>query len=101
MKNHKGSSVKLIIIISAAVAVLILCLGLMRGRMGGFFAGSQLNGGDLVIINNTSETASSAFTSNGKIVAKVVKPGEKTTGGRGLIRIFIAKKSGGYEIQYP
>src|SRR5689334_11639990 len=95
------NGVNKIIIVSAVIVVLILGLGIMRSRMGGFFAGAELNGGDLVIINDTSETASSAFMRDGKMMSQVMHAGEKTSGGRGLIRIFVAKKNGAYEIEYP
>jgi len=58
-------------------------------------------GGDLIIVNDSTDAVSSEYTSDGQVVAQVLQPGEQTTGGKGLIRIFTAKKSGVYEIQYP
>lgn len=95
------NGVNKIIILSAVIVVLVFGLGFMKNRMGGFFAGAELSGGDLIIINDSSETASSAFMRDGKMMSQVMQPGEKTSGGRGLIRIFVAKKNGGYEIEYP
>jgi hypothetical protein len=95
------NNVTKIIVVSAFVIVLIFGLGFIKNRMVGFFGGTEVNGGDLVIVNDTSETASSAFMRDGKMMSKVMHAGEKTSGGRGLIRIFVAKKSGAYEIEYP
>ena len=101
-KVMTGNAMKKIIIVAAIIGLLVLGLGMMRSRMGGGFSvGSQLNGGDLIIINDSPNTASSAFMRDGKMMSQVMQPGEKTSGGRGLIRIFIAKKNGSYEIQYP
>ena len=90
-----------LIIIAVAVVVVVAGVFFMRNHMGIMFSGKKVGGGDLVIVNDTQNTASSAFMRNGKMISQVMQAGEKTSGGRGLIRIFIAKKNGAYEIQYP
>lgn len=99
MKSH--NAISKVILVSAVVVLLVFGLGFIRNRMGGFSVGVKIGGGDLVIVNDTSETASSAFMLDGKMISQVMQPGEKASGGRGLIRIFVAKKNGGYEIEYP
>lgn len=37
---------------------------------------------------------------SGKEIAQVIQPGDQATGGKGFIRIFVAKKSGSYELSY-
>lgn len=89
---------KKVAVIASVVIILLIGFLLAKSRFG---RSMNKNGGDLVILNNTAESASSAFTKDGKMMSEVVQPGERTSGGRGLIRIFSSKKSGAYEIQYP
>src|SRR5690606_21298528 len=89
------------VVVAAIIITAFIVIGAMKNRFGGFFAGGKSSSSDLIIVNNTSETASSAFVRDGKMISQVMQPGERTSGGRGLIRIFIAKKSGAYEIEYP
>jgi hypothetical protein len=90
---------KRIVMVVALLIVVIIGVGMIRSRVN-FFGGNRSGAGDLTIINDTSKNISSAFTKQEKTVSHVVKPGEKTSGGCGLIRIFVSDKSGTYELQY-
>lgn len=92
---------KMFPVLLCIIVCLVVSIGMMKMRFGGMFMEKQLSGGDLVVINNSSDSFSTAFTKDGKTMSQVVHPGEKATGGKGLLRIFIAKKNGNYEIQYP
>ena len=92
---------KMVLIAIFLIVVLVGISMLMRQRMGGMFMRKQLGGGDLVVINDSSETFSTAFTINGKLMSQVVHPEGKATGGRGVLRIFVPNKSGFYELLYP
>lgn len=101
MKKSNEAMHKNLIVIAVAVVIVVAGVFFMKDRMGMIFSGKKIGGGDLIIANDTQDTASSAFMRDGKMVSQVMHAGEKTSGGRGLIRIFIAKKNGAYEIQYP
>jgi hypothetical protein len=90
---------KKIITMAALLIISIIGVGMMRSRVT-FFGGNRSSVGDLIIINDTSKNISSAFTKEEKTVSQVVKPGEKTSGGCGLMRIFVSDKNGMYELQY-
>jgi len=91
---------KMILVAIFLIVVLVGISMLMRQRMGGVFMGKQLSGGDLVVVNDSSETFSTAFTINGKLMSQVVHSGGKATGGKGVLRIFVPNKSGIFELQY-
>lgn len=55
---------------------------------------------DLAIINDTNDRVSTEAMFNGKKIIRVFKPGEKISGGRGFIRIHVAKRDGIYEMSY-
>ena len=95
----KGSYMKKIVIISIVVVLFVVLFGVIKSRM--CRSVSWVGGGDLVIINNSTDTASTAFSREGKMMSQVMNPGDRASGGRGLIRIFTPKKNGAYEIQYP
>jgi hypothetical protein len=88
-----------------AIFLLVVLVGigaLVWMRIGSnTFMEKQLRGGDLTVTNDTPDTFSTAFTRGGKTMSEVVHPGGKATGGKGLLRIFVAKKNGNYELQYP
>ena len=93
---------KMMLVAVGALIVLVGIGGLVWMRMGSnTFMGKQMSGGDLTVTNDTSDTFSTAFTRGGKTMSEVVHPGGKTIGGKGLLRIFVAKKNGNYELQYP
>ena len=92
---------KMVLLAIFLIVVLVGISMLMRQRMGSMFMRKQLSGGDLVVVNDSSETFSTAFTRNGKLMSQVVHPGGKATGGKGVLRIFAPHKSGIYELQYP
>jgi len=90
------------ILVGAIIVALIIGVGIVFMRKKSPIIGVlTAQAADLIIVNDTSDTVSSEYKHNGKAVDHVIKPGEKVTGGMGLIRIFTAKKSGVYEIQYP
>ncbi len=92
----------MIAIVTACVLVALVGLGIMKYRGGGhLFMSNQPTERDLVVTNDSTDTFSTAFMRSGKMMSQVVHPGEKATGGKGLLRIFVAKKNGNYEIQYP
>jgi hypothetical protein len=84
-------------VLMGAMAV-VLAIGFFSMKK--VFMGKRMNA-DLVIVNDTAETASCAFMKDGKMMSEVMKSGERVSGGRGLIRVFTAKKDGSYELQYP
>lgn len=86
-----------------AVVAIVALLGLyfMRDKIGAGLFSFRPTVADLCVVNDSSDTISSAFMRSGKMMSQVINPGEKATGGKGLIRIFVAKKNGNYEIQYP
>src|SRR6202023_1267930 len=84
------------ILLFTVVAAGILYVS-FRGR------GSKLfiqESADLMVTNDTNDTISAEYKINGKDTEALVKPGEKVTGGRGLMRFFTAKKEGSYEVTY-
>ena len=90
------------VIIGGLIVALIIGVGLVFMRKKSFIiGGSTTQAADLIIVNDTSDTVSSEYKRNEKTIDHVINPGEKVTGGMGLIRIFTAKKSGVYEVQYP
>jgi hypothetical protein len=92
---------KKIIIVGVVVAVSILAIIFMRDRFDmGMFSRASKQGGDLEVVNDSSDTISVEYKEDGKEVSPVLKPGEKITGGKGFIRIFDAKKLGSYELTY-
>jgi hypothetical protein len=99
MKKMKMQNIGLIALLFIAVAC--VGFGFMKYGIGNATMAPEIEGGDLVVMNDSSETFSTAFIRNGKMMSQVVHPGEKATGGKGLLRIFVANKSGNYEIQYP
>jgi hypothetical protein len=89
-------------IIALLIVVIVLVVGYsMRGHLMAMFSRGKSGSVDLTVINDTSETASVAFTRDGKMASRVMHAGEKVTGGRGLIRVFVAQKNGAYELMYP
>lgn len=93
--NYKMPLVAIIVL----VTLLVIGWG-MGSRIKSMFFGGSVNA-DLVIVNDMPETASIAFTRDGKIASRVMHKGEKVSGGHGLVRVFVAKKSGAYEVMYP
>ena len=103
MKKEKSMMNKMIAVVAAVVLVVVVGFVAMRGGFGGMFmmGGAKKSDGDLVVVNDSQDTFSTAYMRSGKTMSQVVKPGEKATGGKGLLRIFVANKNGNYEIQYP
>jgi len=92
---------KKLILVGVVVALGILGIVLMKDRFGmGMFSGASKASGDLVVVNDSSDTISAEYKQDGKDVAPVVQPGDQITGGQGFIRIFTAKKAGSYELTY-
>ena len=92
---------KKLILVGVIVVASILGIMAVRSRLGvGMFTQTSQQGADLVIVNDSSDSISTEYKENGKDVAQVLQPGDKGTGGKGVIRIFTAKKSGSYELTY-
>ncbi len=92
---------KKLILVGVIVVASILGIMAVRNRLGmGMFTQTSQQGVDLIILNDSSDSISTEYKENGKDVAQVLQPGEKGTGGKGLIRIFTAKKAGSYELMY-
>jgi hypothetical protein len=100
MKKHHSTQKVLLIGVLAVVAIAGVIF--VKNRFGGMslFKHTSHASGDLMIINDSSDSISVEYKKGGKEGDKVVQPGEKVTGGKGFIRIFTAKKSGGYEVMY-
>jgi hypothetical protein len=94
-------TIPMIPMILCIIVCLAVCFVVMRMRTGMSVMPHQSEGVDLVVVNNSSDKISTAFTKDGSTASRVVRPGEKATGGKGLLRIFVAKRNGNYEIQYP
>lgn len=86
---------KMVIVVATVVVLAVGFLSMKKAFMG------KKTSGDLVIVNDTAQAASCAFMRDGKMMSQVMQPGERCSGGRGLIRVFTAKKDGSYELQYP
>ena len=97
MKNMKN-----LILVGAIVAASIVAIMVVKSRVGMRVSGQTgSQGSDLVIVNDSSDAISTEYKDQRKEVAKVLKPGDLGTGGKGFIRIFTAKKDGSYELTYP
>ena len=92
---------KKLILVGIIVVASVLGIMALRNRLGmGIFTKTTQQGSDLVVVNDSSDSISTEYMENGKEVAQVVQPGDSATGGQGFIRIFTAKKSGSYELEY-
>lgn len=92
---------KKLLLVGAIVVVSILAIVFMRDRFGmGMFSGGEQSGGDLVVVNDSSDTISTEYKDGSEEVAQVLKPGDQVTGGEGFIRVFTANKAGSYELEY-
>lgn len=90
-------------LILAGVIAMVAIAGVMvlRNRVGiNVFKSMSQASGDLAIMNDSSDTMSVEYKEDGKDVALTVAPGDQISGGKGLIRIFTAKKAGSYELTY-
>ena len=90
-------------IIIALVAVIgVFALLYFKDHFGvRLFSSKGAQGGDLVIVNDSSDIISVEYKENGTNVSPTVPVGANVTGGRGFIRVSIAKKAGTYELTYP
>src|SRR5579872_3980176 len=102
MKKNNNTNMNMMLV-TIVVAVVGLAVGfyIMKRSHGGLFMKNKNVASDLVVVNDSKDTFSTAFMFGGKMMSQVVHPGEKASGGKGLLRIFVAKKNGNYEIQYP
>jgi len=92
---------KKLILVGVVVALGIVAIVFMRDRFGmGMFSSIGQQVGDLIVVNDSSDTISAEYKEDGKEVAPVLQPGEQVSGGHGFIRIFTAKKAGSYELTY-
>ncbi len=93
---------KMIVVIVAIIVIGFAGFMLMRNRFDmKMFSSSFATQSDLMIVNDSDDDISVEYNSGDKKIAKVIKPNEKATDGKGFIRIFIAKKPGSYELTYP
>lgn len=93
---------KKIILVSLIVVASIAAVLFLRNRFNmGLFNRSSQQAMDLIIVNDSSDNISSAYKENGKEVDQVLNAGDETTGGKGFIRIYTAKRAGSYELSYP
>jgi hypothetical protein len=97
---------KKVIIVALIVAGAIVGLMFVKNRFGGMqflSSGRMSSGADVTILNDSSEKISVEYKDGDKKVDVTVAPGEKVSGGQGVIRVFTPKKDGIYEItyQYP
>jgi hypothetical protein len=99
MKKKHESMHKMILVIAAVVAVGGICLVMVK-KSGSFPFVSKNSECDLNIVNDSNDTISIKYKENGQKIAQVVQPGEKITGGKGFMRVFVAKKNGVYELTY-
>ena len=91
---------KMIVVIVAVVVIGFAGFMLMRNRFDIKMFSSSVSQSDLMIVNDSDDDISVEYKNDSQNVAKVVKPNEKITGGKGFIRIFVAKKPGSYELTY-
>jgi hypothetical protein len=100
MKND--SMKKLILVGVVAVAAIAGVMFLLKDRFSGMgpFMRLTRSAGDLMVMNDLSDTVSVEYKEGDKDVALTVQPGQQVSGGQGLIRIFTARKAGSYELTY-
>jgi hypothetical protein len=99
MKKHSMEKVLMIGLLAVAAIVGVMFI---KNRFGGgmSFMSMGRSSGDVVVMNDSSDTISVEYKENGRDVEEVVQPGQSVSGGQGLIRIFTAKKAGSYELTY-
>jgi hypothetical protein len=101
MEKHSMKKVLLIGLIAVvAIAGVMFLKNRFGGGMGSFMQMGRQSAGDLMIMNDSSDTISVEYKEDGKDVEMVVQPGGTVSGGEGMIRIFTAKKAGSYELTY-
>jgi hypothetical protein len=96
--KKRGKKMKKIMLIIAVALGVLLVVGGLRYRMMG--NKKAMSGSDLVIVNDTSDTISTEYMRNGKEMSEVVNSGDHATGGQGVMRIFVAKDEGSFELMY-
>src|SRR6266478_7181887 len=92
---------KKLLLIGAIVVAGLLGLMFIRERVGmGIFNSISQQVGDLVVVNDSSDSISVEYKEGDKGISPVVQPGNQISGGQGFIRVFTADKAGSYEIEY-
>ena len=92
---------KKIILVSVLVVVSIMTVLFFKGRLNmGMFSSSASQGADLIIVNDSNADISTAVKDDGKEIDTELKAGQETSGGKGFIRVYTAKKAGSYELEY-
>jgi len=97
---------KKLIIAASILVVGIVGIVVVKNRSGFSFGSFGVktadNDGQIAVTNDSSDKISIEYKSDGKDVAMVIAPGERLVcGENGFVRVFTAKKSGSYEVNYP
>ncbi|HSC25600.1 MAG TPA: hypothetical protein VLB80_05305 [Candidatus Babeliales bacterium] len=92
---------KRLALVGIVVAVMIVGVMIFKHRFNtGIFVDLSMQGSDLIIVNDSSDSISVVYKEGNKDVSRVIQAGEQVMGGKGFIRIFTAKKDGSYELTY-
>lgn len=99
---HKKDGMKKVVIVALIAVIGVAGFMWVKNRFGGMSISAQVSSGQIMLMNDSSDTISADYKVGDKMIAKVLAPREEIAcGDNGLVRIKIAKKSGSYELTYP